>query len=275
MSDQPESWEEIFSRQYREPAATKYCIAFTPRSGSTWLGDILVRSGVLGEPREYFNREAAALTVRRSTAYNVPDYYRYIKTMLQTSGVFGFEITYPHLSEALAAAGTGLFDDVDAWFFLRRRDYVAQAVSLYRAAHSGVFHGQDGRRYAPDSPYDGGRIAQNVLNLMDAEFGLATYFAAHDLAPVELWYEDLVAQAPWSILERFFDRLGLPPGERPDRASLDLESAFVRLADEHSAVLVECFRAENVQLLDFWDAHRGSAPAHEFTARFPGYGQAG
>ena len=51
---------------------------------------------------------------------------------------------------------------------LRRRDFVAQAVSHYKARHTGVFHVSGEHGEAEDVPFDAREIAQRALTVLAA-----------------------------------------------------------------------------------------------------------
>jgi LPS sulfotransferase NodH len=133
-------WQEIFESITASEAKQKYCIAFTARSGSTWLGNLIHQTGILGIPQEWFNPGAAKNTVEASACRNIPQYYRYLKVARKNADVFAMELPWPQAQLVFDAGHPNLFDDIQHWFFLKWRDYVALVVSLYKAVGSGHFH---------------------------------------------------------------------------------------------------------------------------------------
>ncbi|MDZ7782125.1 MAG: Stf0 family sulfotransferase [Halioglobus sp.] len=204
-----QTWEETFASLPLHPAECVYGIAFTPRSGSTWLGQVIAASGILGDPREYFNQRAANFTVAHSACKNVWQYYNYIKTVKQSDGVFGFEIAYFHLSRLLQEGYESLFNDVVTWLYLRRRDYIAQAVSHYKANYTGVFHSTQKAGEQKEVPYDPAHIKRHALAIMAEEKRFLDFFHRLKVSPAELWYEDLLVLSDEDIVRTVVHSLGL------------------------------------------------------------------
>lgn len=261
----------MFSDNYHVPADKVYCITFTPRSGSTWLGDILTRSGLLGDPKEYFNQEAARFAITHSACTNLQGYYNYLKTVHQTKCVFGYEVAFQHIAKLIDEGYGDIFEDVDNWFLLRRRDYVAQAVSLYRASISGVFHSYQRNGPVPKAPYDGDRIARFALGALASEYNLRQFFETRAITPRELWYEELVAQSPGDILRIFTGPLGLGPEGVQEQETVEIQTSFEKLADDHSESLIQRFKQENPEFISFWDEGRGHRTIPEFMIAHPSY----
>lgn len=264
------TWDEVFSATYCKPAELVYCIAFTARSGSSWLVDLLTKTRKLGDPREYFNQEAASYAISQSGCRNVRDYFDHIRTVRQSDGVFGLKAAYHHMSKLMDEGYGDLLERVDAWFLLRRRDYVAQAVSLYRASRSGVFHSYQRQGDIADTPYECSPIVRFALGALVAEFHLAEYFRARAITPVELWYEDMVEEGAEAVIHQFLDRLGIDMTES-EIAAMNIQPSFEKLADERSAALAEQFRRENPAFIAFWDQGRGRKTVPEFMAAHPEY----
>ena len=180
------TWEEVFARISKRPRPKTYGIAFTPRSGSTWISDVVRQSRALGSPGEYFNINAAFDSISLAACTSLEDYYAWLSRVRQTNGVFGFEISWPWLDLLEKEGKLSLLQGVDYWFLLRRRDFVLQAVSLYLASSSGVFHlrhegeqGAERRVESGDVEYDADAIAESLLQVMHGEFYLNRYFKAH------------------------------------------------------------------------------------------------
>jgi len=236
----------------------RYAIVFTARSGSTWLNDVLTRSGLLGMPKEWFNPDSAAPTWKRAGTDDPAQYYRFLQRELSPGGVFGVELAWPHIKWLREHDAAWILDDMQHWFFLRRRDYVAQAVSLFRAMQTGVFHSVQGEA-AADRPleYHGGEIAAVVDRLLRQEFSIGRLFQERALQPVHLWYEDIVGTAPGALVEWFAGHLQVPlPGNRR-RELAAIASRFTKIGDQRSAALAQRFREENPDIIAYWDRHRG------------------
>lgn len=246
------TWDEVFSSVHSTPADKLYCIAFTARSGSTWLGDILCKTGRLGDPREYFNHMAAKYMISHSTAANLREYYEYIKTVSQTDGVFGVEVSYHQMVKYAQEGYPDLLNDIQTWFFLRRKDYVAQAVSLYRATQSGIFHSPGKAAEVPETPYNASEIERFARSALAAEYYFSQFFENKGIKAKELWYEDLLELQTHEIVNLFLEDIGLPR-----QAAETIESKFTKLSDSCSENLINRFKSENAEFISYWDEWRG------------------
>lgn len=266
------TWQDIFSAVPSIPAAQTYCIAFTPRSGSTWLGDTLMRSGNFGDPKEYFNIEAANYIISHSKASSLSEYYDYLKTVRQSNGLFGFEVTHQHIVKLTEEGYASVLDDVDFWFRLRRKDFVAQAVSRYRASHTGVYHSyQKQQRALRETPYDQTAIARMALNLMGAEFRLQKFFAEREVEPKNLWYEEITVLPPSRILQMFAGEIGQPERAPEGNTETAEASQLEKVSDNNSEALISQFKEKNQVFTDYWDEHRGQKTIGQFCSKHPIY----
>jgi len=266
----PDIWKDAFATNPIEPAATVYCIAFTPRSGSTWLGDILHKTGALGDPKEWFNPQSARHAIKQSGCHDIHEYYRYLRTVKQQRGVFGFEIAYQHLALLRKEGYSSLFADINHWFFLRRRDYIAQAVSLHRASRTGIFHSnQQQEKSYPQVDYDNQQIANFALKVVFSEFRFKKYFSDNMLATTDIWYEDFLSMPATEIPNVFRRQLGQAVDHSGEQAGHD--SDFQKTSDESSSSMISRFREQNPAFVNYWDKHRGLRGVTRFLARHPSY----
>ncbi len=102
------------------------------------------------------------------------------------------------------------------YIWLRRRDAVRQAISLYRATATDVWHWHAGQpRPSACPPFDATRIAECRQQVEAANEQWAEWFAENEIEPLELWYEEVVAQPLDAILtvcrHTGVDAAGLPP----------------------------------------------------------------
>ncbi len=265
------TWREVFATDSSKRAKSVYCIGFTPRSGSTWLGSILSNSAVLGDPKEYFNLEAAQYAISSSGATDVREYFQYLKAVKQTKSVFGVEMAYNHVSKLVDEGYSDILDDIDEWFFLRRRDYIAQAVSLYRASQSGIFHAYQQKETMPETPYDGDKISRFALAAMASEYLFDAFFTERGITYLEIWYEDMLEMTPTQMVKIFTRRLKISSADIADPDNLEDRTAFRKLSDENSIYLAERFRQEKPEFLEYWDKNRGLKTIPDFMTAHPSY----
>jgi len=251
-------WQNVFDGIRSGEATTMYCIVFTPRSGSTWLGDVLTRSKMLGIPKEWFNTEAAGETIRQSGCRDINQYYEYLKCVKTTQQVFGMEITWPQHRGVVEESRSDYFlSDIPHWFYLRRRDYVAQGVSLFKAINSGVFHSVQTGKQAREVVYDGAEIENLVNRIMRQEYAWKGYFEGLDRTPHPLWYEDIVQTPPSRLVRDFAGKIDIDIAENdPDTANIT--PALKKIGDTDSENMCLRFREDYANRISYWDEHRGT-----------------
>ena len=134
--------EARFRRQLERPAAaTRYCILFTPRTGSSWLTDIARQTGRLGHPGEHFNPTFLPRMAQSFDARTRDDLVEALLRRRNVGGVFGMEITYFQLKTVFRSERAFLRAFGDARFFwLIREDIVLQAISLMKKQQTRIGH---------------------------------------------------------------------------------------------------------------------------------------
>lgn len=234
-----------------------YLLCATPRSGSTLLCGLLESSGVAGHPASYFDRRildvnAASWQVARPADGRIDE--AYVRQTLiagrTPNGVFGgrvMAVTRPELVDDLAAASSGPTADLDLltehlgrlrFVHLRRRDVVAQAVSWAKSEQTHFWHpGEEIAPGAQDPHYDEDLIGQLVTKIEKFETQWTTWFAAQDIRPLEVAYEDLAAD-PVGVAHAVLDYLGL---ELPPDGSIEVRAR--RQADQINEEWVSRFKS--------------------------------
>ncbi|MBU9232469.1 Stf0 sulfotransferase family protein [Burkholderia multivorans] len=203
-----------------------YTIAFTPRCGSTALSNALAHAGV-GCPTEYFQYPYDA----QSPFGRAPsgDFSRDIEALVRersANGIFGAKIMHDHrahlddwLESSVARYAT--LDDVlpnHRWIYIRREDSIAQAVSLYIADESGIWHmptDADTDVPEPDIRYDFLAILAKLTMLLSHEANWDAYFRKTGIQPLRTSYEALSA-APAPFLEALAAHLDVPADRLAD-----------------------------------------------------------
>ena len=89
-ADKPTPKTELILR--RNDSELNYIIFFTPRSGSTWLGDLLVSTKFAGKPREWFNPQHLKKSVEQFGSVTPQTYAAILRRHHQIQSVFGLEI---------------------------------------------------------------------------------------------------------------------------------------------------------------------------------------
>jgi LPS sulfotransferase NodH len=177
------------------PVRKTYCILITPRSGSTWLSRRISRLDVLSCPEEYFIAEEFTNTLKYNPGRDIYEVFDIVaQTNCTSDGLFGFEMSYFDLEEFEHEAR--LIDVMLGerhFFYLNRRNFVAQAISLHTAVESHVFHvfgAAEALQPRPAVPYDDGKIMYWVCHILQQEFGIRQWLRANKVKPVTLCFRE-------------------------------------------------------------------------------------
>ena len=139
-----------------------YVIATTQRSGSTLLSDLLLQTGICGQPGEYLTssfveRNEDLLKACNSSPINssLKDYIKYVYTRYHSkNGTCGLKITWDqilkiHNDVLIPFPRINSVENSFKYFFgkpkiiLRRANLVSQAVSKYVALQTNKWHSWD------------------------------------------------------------------------------------------------------------------------------------
>lgn len=196
-----------------------YSIAFSVRSGSTWLCEMLAQVG-LGRPTEYFQYpyedNASFQAIRENDEIS-----RLVSVLGRNSvgGIFASKMSHDHRArlEETLRHNISDYDGIDStfpnhrWIYLRRHQVISQAVSLFLAQSSGTWHAT-GAATSPieysEISYDFLTILSNVMVLAANHVNWECYFSARRTKVLQVFYEDL-AETPHSLLNAIFDHLQL------------------------------------------------------------------
>lgn len=193
------------------PDATRsYAIFFVARSGSTWLADLLSRQLDLGKPREYLNINMVGRFAAEMNADTLADYLALLRRKRATgNGVFGIKVDVSQLSALIAELPFAeAFHDY-VWFYLRRSNPVAQAISHYKAMASGLPHRRRSDPLAERQrlesahariPYDAAAIARHLSEIVAAEKLGERLMAQFAIQPTRLIYEEMLAVRPDQVV---------------------------------------------------------------------------
>jgi trehalose 2-sulfotransferase len=192
-----------------EPAAGRlnYLIFFTPRSGSSWLTELLKTNG-MGEPKEWFNPNLIPKIAKRLRTRSVDDYISAVSHAGRDKDthVFGSELTYFHLAILRDMAKVFKHFPISQtyFFYLRRRDIVQQAISLYRATSTGEFHSVqlDGSP-RKTAEYDSDAIEKWLRHILKQELGFHKVFLRSGITPLTLTYERMLEVGSEAVLNFF------------------------------------------------------------------------
>ena len=222
-----------------------YLLCATPRSGSTLLCDLLQATGIAGRPDEYFEDLRGTGRPRQPREYfegvddpavldllprseppvgaGVPFPERLgtvVREATTPNGVFGAKVMWGYhddLQERLAQLpALGALDGAARlervlgdvrYVHIRRRDVVAQAVSLWRAVQTRTWRAdEDGPAGEPRYSFAGVDHLVRMLRSHDRRW--RRWFTARAITPLELRYEDIAADPRAAVL-RTLEHVGI------------------------------------------------------------------
>lgn len=176
-------------------------IAMTPRTGSTHLCAALAQTEGVAPPAEIFNPRDWVIQSEMARR-GVGLFADYVRSFNAESGpCFFFKTSWQDFFP-FSASYKQIFPNLRV-IYLDRKDVIAQAVSLYRAAESGTWHVRRGqKRAAPAGELDGMNLSHisDWLEKIEAEKrGWKRFFAAEGVTPLRLFYEDFAADVATAI----------------------------------------------------------------------------
>lgn len=210
-----------------------YTIAFTPRSGSNALCELLARNG-MGAPSEWFQRPPISQLGKSGISVFVS-----VVNEHQSHNTFACKLGHDHrarLDEYLRChlPGYRRLDDIlpaHRWVWLLRRDKILQAISLCRAETSGGWSATEpGKQVAGDFEYDFFHILSRLMIIHAGECAWKVYFEEYGIEPFILVYEDFFQNMKAEFSKLIVYLGGLPAG----RSEIRLDQSFVVQRDEKS-----------------------------------------
>ncbi|WP_224406066.1 Stf0 family sulfotransferase [Afifella sp. IM 167] len=234
------------------PPEVTWAILCAPRTGSTWLSNLVRETGLLGRPTEHL-RPLIRFMVENRRVFGF-DFARWLALLArsdQKDGIFGTKIIHDfalELSPLLTLEERRSVDRLAArshFVHFRRRDRAAQAVSEYLAEATRTWHvrSPDGlARYEAEKaavPYDGEKIGAAFARHGAAEERVASWLKRSGRPVLTLWYEDVLA-APRAAIEE----LHLFLTGRPAPAFRIPETRYQRLGNGLNEEMAGRFRRE-------------------------------
>ena len=211
-------------------------IFFVARSGSSWLTELLTKTRMLGNPEEWFNPDFVAENARNLGAKSELEYIKALQSELgSNNGIFAIECSYSQMELLEEIDFFDIFNNENntKFFYLRRKDLVAQAISLYSAKNTGIFHASQSRQVEDTKVgYDGPNILHWLVHLLSEEIMFELRFIKTGITPIQLFYEDIVCRAQ-DTLDLF--------------ARVDLESKDTGSAHTNRSSCAEAFEYRSYQ----------------------------
>jgi LPS sulfotransferase NodH len=175
-----------------------YIVASSYRSGSTYLCQCLWETGVMGAPWEYLHYENdMRVMALRLDATSPFDYLTKLLTCRTSrNGVFGLKAHFHHFEVAIETL-PGMLKVLPPtqFIFINRRDRIAQAVSMAKAIQTNAWLSLNRPARAP--LFYSSDFIDACLEEVSAQVqGWMQWFAANDVKPFSVDYEDLLGNKP-------------------------------------------------------------------------------
>ncbi|MDD5271341.1 MAG: Stf0 family sulfotransferase [Methylovulum sp.] len=220
--------------QEQKDPKSRYMIAMTPRSGSTYLCDLMSRTGYFGQPHELINQDRVPNILKNAPGRNPDEYIRHVMRDLQTNnGVSGLKTSWFQFENFTGYMNNLSYLSDFKYIYLTRRNLAAQAVSLYKATSSGVFHTD--MEHSPealaklhDLEYDYASIKYWYDHIVVQEKGWQNYFYENRIYPLCISYEDIED----SIL-KVLQRIAIYVGVEPNMVYIPIESSTIKKVSDH------------------------------------------
>ncbi len=205
-----------------------YIICSLPRSGSTLLGAALAKTGLAGNPQEFFKEDTLAVWKGR---FDLPRdaplaecVSRVVAATRTANGVFGQKMMWYQLEDIISSLRlnsqplenlsmpsllAGVFPEVKL-IFIRREDRLKQAISLFKSIQSNVWH--NNRDFIVEEKalrFDYFEIKALMRNLEKQELNWKSFLNNGNFDFYEITYEELIAGYEKTLTE-ILDFLGLP-----------------------------------------------------------------
>lgn len=243
--------EDIATLREMTTGVIPYFIAFTARSGSTFLTHQIHAAGVLSEPHEWFNWGYVKENAGKGEAAFSEYFSSILSAKRSRNGVFGCEINWLQFCALRSIVEPQmLFKNKVRWFYLRRRNVIAQAISNFIADRTGFFHSYQSSDAAMERVaslnYDSEAIKGYVKSFIEQEKSFDQWFLENNVVPVDVFYEDVVHD-PCRVVMLFANVLGvrLPT----DFARTTFENPIKKIGGEQNAEFERRFREEEADFV--------------------------
>lgn len=231
------------------PAARSFGIFFTPRSGSSWLTDILSQTKLMGKPQEWFNPNFIPNISRAVNANSLDGYIEMLRRKHKSGGFFSFEVTFYQMRRVFGNNPSFLswFPVTDPFFYLTREDIVLQAVSLAKAVNTSVFHSAGAKpeevgRADTEFLYDASEIGRWLEHILDQEQKCERFFYNQELVPYRMTYERITSSGAEATARQMISILR--PVKAPDLEIPKMTSVHQKIGSMRNHEYAERYRKE-------------------------------
>jgi hypothetical protein len=222
--------------------------AMTPRVGSTGMLSLLAKRFGFSDIYELLNPRGVVDVLSRENGLSaLGEYFRYIDELL-VGDILAFKVSWPDFAFLTAAGVLEVLFPRARFVYLDRLDIESQAVSLYVAEQTGVWHvtanepGAERRQVV----YDRNAIDRHLLETFAAKANWLRFFGARQLLPLTVYYETIEHSTREALLEicRYAGVAYLQLADMPDWQ----DGAYKRTGSEDADRLVRKYRHDRYPL---------------------------
>jgi LPS sulfotransferase NodH len=170
-------------------------IAMTERCGSTNLCSILTKLGLFGKVDEFFNPND--VMPYYGLQFAATDAADYLAKLAQQAEVFCFKISGLNW-RPFAKRAKAVFPNA-RYVYLDRLDLDAQAVSLYRARGTSIWHATDATNASSTLDLDPAEVEACRQHLLIGKAKWSQFFFEADIKPLTIMYEHMLADMPKAV----------------------------------------------------------------------------
>lgn len=211
-------------------------IAALPRSGSTYLADLMTNTGLLGQPNEFYNPHVLRKQFpgRGKTLADCAMLARELGT--SPNDVVGIKFFAAHFPSTDPTFKISDWFGEPVWVWLRRRDMLGQAISFLIARQTLAYTANATAQSVPK--YSSVLIAETLHKCCVQDAQWRAYFNRTQISPLEIEYEDLT-QDPESALRKIAEVAGIELGPVEAQPRSTMQKQRTSLNDEWRARFVE------------------------------------
>jgi LPS sulfotransferase NodH len=225
---------------------SRYIIAMTPRSGSSYLCDLMKKGKQFGAPGEFINPIFIPGIIKNIPGRTAEEYLRNTLRITKTSnGVSGFKTSWFQFQGFKNSMNDEDYLSGFKYIYLTRRDLAAQAVSLYKATSSSVFqtniqHHEEAIKKLESLTYDYAGIKNWYGHIIAQEKGWQRYFHENHIVPLSITYEEIEADV-LGVIKRIAGYIDVDPATvtRPKEVSV-----FKKMRDSRNTEWAQRFTLE-------------------------------
>lgn len=225
-----------------------YAIFTTPRSGSTYLCELLNSTKIAGYPTEHLRLATQELACNCNF-----DYFRLLNNLMQcritNNSVFGTKFISHFLFDLQRAKPDfkQIFNYIDKFILLVRKDKIAQAVSIVLAHQTNIWHLHNNNKNIDyqsklrDITINNDLLAdveQKYTAITNQEARLKKILENNQVKPLEIIYEDIVAN-PKLQINKILDFLEIV---RPQEQEIQITSSVQKMPSDISQEIIRQFK---------------------------------